>query len=66
MVTAHTEGDSSRNSTPTSMSTSISPSNSTQIGRNAAAHTENDAGFKARPNGWKARCESSPPNRQLK
>ena len=29
MVTAHTEGDNSRNSTPTSMSTSTSPSNGT-------------------------------------
>ena len=65
MATAHTEGDSNRNSTPTSMSTSTSPSNGTQIGPSAAAHTENDARFKARQDGWKARCESSTPNRRL-
>ena len=65
-MNANIEGGSSRNSTPTSMFTSTSPNSGTQIGRNAAVHTENDAGFKARPDGWKARCESSTPNRQLK
>ena len=65
-MNANIEGGSGRNSIPTSMSRFTSPNSGTQIGRNAAVHTENDAGFKARPDGWKARCESSTPNRHLK